>query len=174
MYSYNINKNLSAKKAVPKVYVTVQLLHDDILTFRNRVESNDIAGKYVCYFSSKGITSKYVSSFVHREGCSKTFRAKINRSTYTARNGFEKQILDFIKENPNVTFVGPAYHESQRGSWKDHITDTQLYVSGAIEDIDVIPEDTVRREILEEIGVEINYIEEIDRNNGDIWFHVII
>ena len=45
MYSYNINKNLSAKKAVPKVYVRVQLLYDDILTFRNRVESNDIAGK---------------------------------------------------------------------------------------------------------------------------------
>ena len=93
----------------------------------------------------------YVSTEVHLEGEKRTFRARINRSTYSARNGFESKICRFIHENPGITFVAPSYHKCVSFG-RDSITDTQLYVSGGVEQYDRSHEDAARREIREEIG----------------------
>jgi len=55
-------------------------------------------------------------------------------------------VLPYMKETGG-TFLGPAYL-AQDG----HITDTQICVTGTVEDEDEAPEVTAAREIMEEIG----------------------
>jgi len=163
----------SKRKLKPKVYVTVQLSDRSVLYGRRRLITTDIAGKYICCFSSDNVKEDYVSTEVHREGRTKTFRASINRSTYSARNGFESKICRFIHENPGITFVAPSYHKCVSFG-RDSITDTQLYVSGGVEQYDRSHEDAARREIREEIGLEVSSIVIVETINGDTWFHATL
>ena len=163
----------SKRKLKPKVYVTVQLSDRSVLYGRRRLITTDIAGKYICCFSSDNVKDDYVSTEVHREGEKRTFRARINRSTYSARNGFESKICRFIHENPGITFVAPSYHKCVSFG-RDSITDTQLYVSGGVEQYDRSHEDAARREIREEIGLEVSSIVIVETINGDTWFHATL
>ena len=166
--------NFSAVIAVkPKVYVTVQVLDAKALNDRRRSDSTDKAGTYVCCFSSSNVTSNHVHATVHREGHRRTFRAKIPRSKYTARNGFEGRIKRFIQTNDDMTFVAPSYHTNRRNG-RHHITDTQLYVSGGVEDSDESHEEAARREIMEEIGLDVSSIKMVATFNGDTWFHATV
>lgn len=179
MSSKSHTKNFSARKAVfnkfkrkSKVYVTVQLSDRSVLYGRRRLITTDIAGKYICCFSSDNVKDDYVSAEVHQEGEKRTFRARINRSTYYARNGFESKICRFIHENPEITFVAPSYHKCVSFG-RDSITDTQLYVSGSVEGCESHKNAAIR-EIREEIGLEVSSIVIVKTINGDTWFHATL
>lgn len=172
MNSYKEIKNLSGNRRLKaKVYVTVELTSDKkkILS-RNRTSSSDVGGYYLSFFTNGSIKRGKVNAFFHRERSMKPFKCSIPKSTYTARRGFEKSIRDFIAKNSHVVFLGPCYHK--RGfNGKDKIIDTQLYVSGSIEADDKDAETAARREIAEEIGMEVRSIEFIETRRGDYLFH---
>lgn len=170
--STQISANVQTKRK-GKVYVTINLSSDII--DRKRVESCDIGGKYICMFTSANISRDYVSSKIHREGSNRFFRAKIKKSTYRARSGFDRTILEFIRKNSSATFLGPAYHSSrdESGKIRDHIIDTQIYVSGAIEEGETALEAALR-EIAEEIGKDVSDIKQMENRNGNVWFHATI
>ena len=69
--------------------------------------------------------------------------------------------------------MAPSYHKCVSFG-RDSITDTQLYVSGGVEEYDSSHEDAARREIREEIGLEVSSIVIVKTINGDTWFHATL
>ena len=132
-----------------------------------------MGGYYLSVFTNGSIKRDKVNAFFHRERSMKPFKCSIPKSSYTARRGFEKSIRDFIAKNPHVVFLGPCYHKRD-SKGRDRIIDTQLYVSGSIEADDTDAETAARREIAEEIGLEVRSIEFIETRKGDFLFHATV
>lgn len=170
---HRYNKSSGNRQRKAKVYVTVSLASDKkTILSRNRTSSSDVGGYFLSVFTSSNIRNGKVYAHFHRERSNKVFKCSIPQSTYTARRGFEKSIRSFIAENPRVLFLGPCYHKNSDG--RDRIIDTQLYVSGSIEADDEDAEFAARREIAEEIGMEVLSINFIETRNGDFLFHATV
>ena len=151
-----------------KVYVTVHYSRSKNYRDRERIKSSDIAGKYITIFSASGIREGKLVCDMHLEGSTTTIaRVEVPISTYTARS-LETPIKRFISKYKKWTFLGPAYHNEN-----EIVDDTQLYVSGSIEETDKTPNHAAYREVEEEIGLPVFHIRlmQVDKF-GNHWFHV--
>ena len=159
-----------------KVYVTVHYSRWKNYRDRERIKSSDIAGQYITIFSANGIREGKLACDMHFEGLTTTIaRVEVPISTYTARR-LETPIKRFISKCKKWTFLGPAYRNKmfkEGDSDSKRVDDTQLYVSGSIEETDKTPNHAAYREVEEEIGLPVFHIRlmQVDKF-GNHWFHV--
>jgi hypothetical protein len=171
-----------------KVWVTVELNSSlDELYQRKRIESTDTAGRYVCYFTGSQLSTitnipsrrkpsgweptHHFSSSIHIEDEKELGQQHVPLSKATPPKIMEEYIMRMFASRCDIPFLGPAYPTKHDASI---INDTQLYVSGAIEDIDGDSEAAALREVREEIGLEpkyISYIGKVDDKGRTHYLH---
>ena len=177
----------SSKRQRPKIRgkVGVVVIHKHgNVSSRCRTESRDTAGTFI---------SQFIPGDIPRDESTRHQRVKINCSLHRehATSYIDKHdmdvswtklwylhdnIISWMKDQHEGTqYLGPAYPRGRHGGTSKHVADTQLYVTGGIEDVDGDDLDTAavnaaRREVAEEIGLQINLLDIMGKSQGNYWF----
>ena len=169
------------KNSRSKVWVLVERRNFPIVYREWRPHPKDKAGRFVTQFCwadlnnteevpkekfwlrNWDITSQFKSVNVH--DCTKRRLIPLRVPISSSTGPFHKSIvLPYIEANEGSEFIGPAYPDEKNPKW---INDTQLCVSGKVEDYDASLEDAAIREIREEIGTNFE-IREIRQMAGPV------
>lgn len=186
-------KHYGKSRLKNKVWVTVELNSSvDEFYQRKRIESTDTAGMYVCCFTGSQLSTitnissrrkqsgwdptHHFSSSIHIEDEKELRQQYVPLSKATPPKIMEGYIMRLFANKCDTPFLGPAYPTKHDASI---INDTQLYVSGAIEDIDGSSKIAALREVREEIGLEPKYIGYRckvydDKGRTHYWYHVVV
>jgi hypothetical protein len=146
-----------------KIWVLVESTDFPIVDRIWSSDSGDTAGTFVTVYSQRdldnteniperfrtwGMTRQFKGVDVHHH--SKTWLTPLRVPISSSTGPFhDSHVLPHIAAKRESKFIGPAYPNRKKPKW---INDTQLCVSGKVEEYDASLEDAAIREIREEIG----------------------
>lgn len=161
-----------------KIWVLVESTDFPIVNRIWSSDSGDTAGRFVTVYCQEdldnteeiperfrtwGMTRQFKVVNVH--DISKRWLIPLRVPISSSTGPFhESHVLPHITANRESKFIGPAYPNRKNSKW---INDTQLCVSGKVEDYDASLEAAAIREIREEIGLNFE-IREIRQMAGPV------
>lgn len=165
-----------------KVGVVVIYRHTHAFA-RRRIVSTDTAGTFISQFfpgdipRGESTRDRYVQMEckLHQEGAEKYIAPHLMDVSWAKLRYLHEDIIRWMKDQHRLLrYLGPAYPRGSHGTSK-YVADTQLYVTGGIEDkdgddIDTAAENAARREVAEEIGLPIHKLVKMKKRQGNYWF----